>query len=97
MNYVTECCICQEHNNNKYICQNPLIKNWYPDKINGCVHLLCQNCSHNWLSMCLLEGNDFNCPVCRFVYIPIDRLYHVFRLSYCIRERIRFAGSGAHN
>ncbi len=83
-----DCYIC--HNaciDYKQFCQNPLVKNWYPEKIGVCNHSFCEECLREWLIICLVERKDFSCPTCRFVYIPEDRLYHANNLYLCIKER----------
>jgi len=83
-----DCNICQETSVTfQKFGGNPLVKNWYPEKINGCDHLFCNNCIHNWIISCLMEGRNFSCPICRFVYIPHDRLYHAYGLYACFAER----------
>lgn len=77
-------CICIEHKN---FSQNPLIKNWYPEKVGACSHSFCEECMHGWLVNCLTSGLDFSCPVCRFVYLSWDRLYHAYELYQCFGER----------
>jgi hypothetical protein len=81
-----ECYICQEVLGTCKFSQNPLIKNLYPDKVNACIHSFCEECLGNWIVSCLNEGNDFNCPVCRFVYFTWDRLYHLYNLFNCFKE-----------
>ena len=80
--------ICQSSLINPHkFSENALIKNWYPDKIGICNHLFCHDCLYPWLSNCLQYGLNFSCPICRFIYVPYDRLYHAYCLSKCIKER----------
>jgi hypothetical protein len=82
-----ECGICQlECTEPLKFSQNPLIKNWYPDRVGMCSHSFCSDCLQPWLVNCLTEGRDFNCPICRFVYISHDRLYHAYNLAQCVKE-----------
>lgn len=83
-----ECGICQcISEKHQHFSQNALIKNWYPEKIGICNHSFCEDCLHKWIVSCLTIGNNFSCPICRFVYISHDRLYHAYNLSTCITER----------
>jgi hypothetical protein len=83
-----ECGICQlECINPMIFSENPFVKNWYPEKIGMCNHSFCHDCLLPWLSNCLQFGLNFSCPICRFVYISHDRLYHAYCLSQCIKER----------